>query len=190
MKFTRLASISALAIMTAFSWAASYAATAETFIVRSSDIHDGTISNAQVLNGFGCHGENISPEIHWQGVPRKAKSLLLTIYDPDAPTGGLGWMHWVVANIPINTTSLPRGAASNGQLPPGAVQTNTDFSKSMYGGPCPPIGRAHRYIITVNALDIETLEVTTESSPALIGFMAHGHIIGKAKLIARYGRKH
>lgn len=163
---------------------------AEKFTIHSNDFANGGISNAQVLDGFGCHGDNISPQISWQGLPENARSLLVTIHDPDAPTGGLGWTHWVVANVPVSAASLPRGASTNSQLPAGAVQTNTDFAKAAYGGPCPPIGPAHRYIITVDALDTEFLDVHADSTPALVAFMAHGHIVGKAQLTVRYGRNH
>ena len=190
MKFSKRANLFRLALLSlaAVSLFHLPARAEEKFTVRSSDLANGRIPNAQVLDGFGCHGDNISPEISWQGVPKNAKSLLVTIHDPDAPTGGLGWTHWVVANIPVSATGLPRGASANGQLPAGAVQTNTDFAKAAYGGPCPSIGPAHRYIITVDALDIQSLQAGADSTPALVAFMVNGHSVGKASLTARYGR--
>ena len=49
--------------------------------------------------GFGCSGGNASPALSWKNPPAGTKSFVLTVYDKDAPTG-LGWMHWVVADIP------------------------------------------------------------------------------------------
>ena len=68
--------------------------------ISSSDLKEGaTLAHAQVANGFGCSGENISPALQWKGVPKAAKTLVLTVYDPDAPTGS-GFWHWAVYNIP------------------------------------------------------------------------------------------
>ncbi|MBI0155795.1 YbhB/YbcL family Raf kinase inhibitor-like protein [Gilliamella sp. M0364] len=53
-----------------------------------------------IANQFGCIGDNISPQIEWLNIPTNAKSLVLTMYDPDAPTG-CGWWHWQVVNIPL-----------------------------------------------------------------------------------------
>ena len=33
-----------------------------------------------------CEGDDVSPSLHWQGVPAGAKSLVLVVDDPDAPT--------------------------------------------------------------------------------------------------------
>ena len=80
--------------------------------------------------------------------------------DPDAPGGGF-W-HWWVANLPANTTGLPKGAGGGTGLPEGAVQPNNDFSLPGYGGPCPPKGTPHHYHITVYALDLDKLRSTTK----------------------------
>lgn len=162
---------------------------ADRFVVTSDDAKNGWFTQEQVYNGFGCNGGNVSPHIVWRGVPKGAKSLLVSIHDPDAPTGGLGWTHWVVANIPPTATELPKGASRDtGRLPPGAVQTDTDFGSAGYGGPCPPPGPAHRYVITVDALKVGKLPVDAHSTPALVGFLAHGQSLGKASLTVRYQR--
>lgn len=161
------------------------------FTVTSSDYPTqmGTnISMAHVFNGFGCTGENKSPAISWSGAPRNTKSYAVTIYDPDAPTGS-GWWHWVVFNIPADVTALPTNASENG-LPQGAVQSRTDFGSEAYGGPCPPKGeRAHRYVVAVHALDVETLDLKPESSGALVGYMLNEHRLGKAQMVAKFGRE-
>lgn len=51
---------------------------------------NGPLPARHVLNGFGCTGENLSPQLSWQGEPAGTKSFALTVYDPDAPTGS-GW---------------------------------------------------------------------------------------------------
>src|SRR6185295_17513184 len=82
---------------------------AAAFTLSSPTVKPGsTLSDAQVFNGFGCTGKNISPALKWSGAPANTKSFALSVYDPDAPTGS-GWWHWVVYNIPASVTQLPAG---------------------------------------------------------------------------------
>ncbi|TVM16437.1 kinase inhibitor [Oceanidesulfovibrio indonesiensis] len=158
------------------------------FTLTSPDITDGgTLSHAQVLNDFGCEGGNTSPALSWSNPPEGTRSYALTVYDPDAPTGS-GWWHWVVFNIPASVQSLPAGAGSGKGVPAGAMQSRTDFGKPGYGGACPPPGPSHRYIFTVHALDVEQLDLSPDSSAAMVGFMLNGHTLGKASITATYGR--
>src|SRR5947208_16041223 len=88
-------------------------AAAASFTPSSPDLPKGKpIGNKHVFNSFGCSGENVSPALEWKGAPKNAKSFALTVYDPDAPTGS-GWWHWVVYNIPADTTKLPAGAGDS-----------------------------------------------------------------------------
>jgi Raf kinase inhibitor-like YbhB/YbcL family protein len=164
-------------------------ASAEPFTILVGDLHDGQFSNEQVYGGFGCHGKNVSPRISWTHVPRGTKSIVLTIFDPDAPTGGLGWTHWEIANIRPSESSIERGASGNpGLLPAGAVETLTDFGESRYGGPCPPKGESHRYVVTASALSVAQIDVAPAASPAVVAYQMHGKVIAQAKYIARYHR--
>jgi Raf kinase inhibitor-like YbhB/YbcL family protein len=164
-------------------------ASAEPFTIRVDDLRHGHFSNEQVYGGFGCHGKNVSPRISWAHVPRGTKSVVVTIFDPDAPTGGLGWTHWEIANIPPSESSLERGASGNPKLlPAGAVETLTDFGESRYGGPCPPRGESHRYVVTASALDVAQIDVAPAASPAIVAYQMHGKVIAQAKYVARYHR--
>jgi Raf kinase inhibitor-like YbhB/YbcL family protein len=161
------------------------------FTVTSPDVHQGqTMPSANVFNGMGCTGTNVSPALAWSGAPAGTKSFAVTIYDPDAPTGS-GWWHWVVYNIPASATSLPAGAgdASKNLLPAGAVQGNTDFGAAGYGGPCPPPGdKPHHYLITVYALNVDKIDVPANATAAYVGFNLHAHAVAKAEMTALYGR--
>jgi Raf kinase inhibitor-like YbhB/YbcL family protein len=158
------------------------------FKLESSAVpQNGTIANDQVFKGFGCTGKNISPPLRWTGAPSGTKSFALTVYDPDAPTGS-GWWHWVVANIPGSCRSLPRGSGSGqAAMPPGVVQARNDYSRSSFGGAAPPPGPPHRYIWTVNALKVDLIDVTPDSSGALVGFMVTMNKLASAQLLTRYG---
>jgi Raf kinase inhibitor-like YbhB/YbcL family protein len=171
--------------------AATALANAAGFTLSSPTIAPNSkLSPAQVFNGFGCSGQNISPALNWRGAPAGTKSFAVTFYDPDAPTGS-GWWHWVVFNLPASTTSLPQGAGAVGSdlMPAGAVQGRTDFGVAGFGGACPPQGaKPHRFIFTVHALKIEKIEVPADASAALVGFMINANRLGKASFTATYGR--
>jgi Raf kinase inhibitor-like YbhB/YbcL family protein len=139
--------------------------------------------------GFGCKGGNRSPQLSWSGAPADTKSFAVHCYDPDAPTGS-GFWHWVVANIPAGTTSLPLGAgdAAAGTLPAGALQVRTDFGQPGYGGPCPPQGEVHRYVFTVFAVGIDKLPVTADTSAAVVGFYLHFNTLAKASITGLFRR--
>ncbi len=150
-----------------------------------------TIDNEHVLNGFGCTGGNVSPELKWSNVPKDTKSFAVTLYDPDAPTGS-GWWHWLIFNIAPTVTSLPAGAGkSDGSAAPqGSIQSVTDFGQPGFGGPCPPSGnKPHRYIFTVFALKVDQLPLKPEASGAMVGYFLNQNAIAKASFIGLYGRK-
>jgi hypothetical protein len=70
-----------------------------------------------------------------------------------------------------------------------AIQSITDFGKTGFGGACPPKGdKAHRYIFTVHALDVETIGLDKNANAALVGYYLNSHTIAKASLISYFGR--
>jgi hypothetical protein len=168
--------------------AARIAAQDTAFTLSSTDVTGGAFKPAQIADTFGCTGGNVSPHLAWRNAPEGTKSFVVTIYDPDAPTGS-GFWHWVVANVPASVTSIPTGASRTGAMPTGAIETRTDFGTTGYGGPCPPAGDApHRYVFTVHALNVEKIDVAADNPAALVGFMTHMTEIGRATFTARYGR--
>lgn len=162
----------------------------QAFTLESRDVPAGsTIDNKQVFNGFGYEGENTSPDLTWRNAPEGTKSFALQVHDPDAPTGGSGWWHWVIINIPANINALATnaGVSDGANLPQGAVQINTDFGVPGWGGSCPPQGCApHRYNFTLQALSVEQLELPAGATAALAGFMINAHSIGQASFTAFY----
>ena len=127
---------------------------------------------------FTCDGAGISPPLTISEVPENTKSIALVSDDPDAPAGT--WVHWVVWNIPPDTTEMPKGTEPQG------VQGKTDFGRTGYGAPCPPSG-THRYFFKLYALDTE-LELQEGSSKSELEGAMEGHIIEKAELIGTYKR--
>ena len=163
---------------------------AGTFTLSSADLKaGGKMAEAQVFNGFGCQGANVSPALSWSNAPAGTQSFALMVYDPDAPTGSGGW-HWIVYNIPATSTSLPAGAGSaqGSALPAGAVQGRTDFGTTGYGGPCPPPGKPHHYYFRLYALKVPRLDLPKDATAAFIGFNVRGQSLGSAELLGMYGR--
>lgn len=162
------------------------------FVLQSADINpNGTIRLEQVFNGFGCAGHNISPALSWKNPPGNTKSFALLVHDPDAPTGGSGWWHWVVINIPATVTALPpnAGKSDGTAMVSGATQINTDFGAAGWGGPCPPVGdKAHRYHFTLHALGVEKLDLPATATAALAGYVVNANSLGKATLTGYFGR--
>ena len=159
-----------------------------TFQLRSDDLQDGArMPMAQVANIMGHQGSNISPHLAWSGAPEGTRSFVLSVFDPDAPTGS-GWWHWNVVNIPAGVQALPRGCGSGrSALPAGAVQTRGDTGTSSYTGAAPPPGPAHRYIFTLHALKVDSLPLDEHASGAMVGFMVHMNTLGQASLTVHYG---
>lgn len=154
------------------------------FTLISSDIQEGSrMADTFVFQGFGCSGDNLSPQLSWKDAPEGTKSFAIAAYDPDAPTGS-GWWHWLALDIPASTTQLNQGAS--GKLKQAREMEN-DYGAVGFGGACPPKGHGmHRYQFTVWALPSEDLALPKNPSNALIGYMLNASALGKATLTATY----
>lgn len=165
--------------------AALFATSAQALELSIDGTKDGYLTNTHVFNGFGCTGENQLPKLEWKGVPKGTKSIALTVYDPDAPTGG-GWWHWVAFNLPADITSIDADKLGETK---GAVESITSFGKPGWGGPCPPEGDTpHRYVFTVYALKVDKLDLDANATPNLVGYMLNANSLATATATVLYGR--
>ncbi|WP_027792932.1 YbhB/YbcL family Raf kinase inhibitor-like protein [Paraburkholderia acidipaludis] len=148
----------------------------------------GSVAAAQVFNEGGCEGGNRSPQLSWRNAPEGTRSFAITIFDPDAP--GRGWWHWAVANIPARVKALPENASGSGALAKlGAIEARNDFNTAGYGGPCPPPGKPHRYVITVYAIGTDKIAGLEQGRPAqMFDHEIGGAMLGRAQLTVGYGR--
>ena len=149
--------------------------------VTSSAFQDGGMIPAK----YTCDGQDISPPLAWQGVPEGCKSLALINDDPDAPMGT--WVHWVIYNIPPDTSELSENVPPNEVFPSGVKQGLTDFRRIGYGGPCPPSG-THRYFFKIYALN-EELKLDAGATKKQLLKAMEGHIIAEGQLIGKYKRQ-
>ncbi len=144
--------------------------------------------NGEIPVLYTCDGGNISPQLAWDKVPKTTKSLALIVDDPDAPdpkAPKMTWVHWVLYNLPPDTTGLSQ-AVKISDLPAGTLEGMNDWRRKGYGGPCPPIGR-HRYFHKLYALDKILPDLGAPTKASVVNAMA-GHIIATAALVGTYKR--
>jgi len=134
---------------------------------------------------YTCDGNDISPPLQWDAIPDGTKSIALISDDPDAPMGT--WVHWVLFNLPADTTELTENIPPDENLPGGTGQGTNDFRRIGYGGPCPP-GGTHRYFFKIYALDAE-LDLPAGARKKDLLKAMEGHIVGQGQLIGKYKRQ-
>ncbi len=159
------------------------------FALSSDDVQDGaTLGTDQVSGVFGAGGTDTSPQLSWNGFPSRTRSFAVTVYDPDAPTAS-GFWHWAVCDIPVEVAELTRGAGDEdgSGLPRGAIQLRNDSGMRRFIGAAPPPGHGqHRYFFVVHAVDVESLGLDEQTTPALLGFTLFSHTLGRATIVGRY----
>ena len=178
-----------LKIMAVLSVVLSTPILANALTLSSTDMLQGEyMDKKQEFNGFGCSGENLSPQLEWSNIPEGTKSFAITAYDPDAPTGS-GWWHWQIINLPINVLELPTnaGSAKENHLPTGSAHIQNDYGVKGFGGACPPAGHGvHRYRFTLHALSVENIELPKNASSALAGYMINANTIESSTIESLY----
>jgi len=147
-------------------------------LTLKSDAFD---QGATIPNKFSCDGDDISPQLSWDGVPSQTKSFALIMDDPDAPVGT--WDHWILFNLPADTNSLEENIST---LPPGTMVGKNSWGKNTWGGPCPP-DKEHRYFFKLYALDTK-LDLKEGATKKQVEQAMQNHILEKTELMARYNR--
>lgn len=164
------------------------AVTANTSAIEltSMDVAEGHhMKSTFEFSGWGCNGENLSPQLTWTDVPAGTKSLAITVYDPDAPTES-GFWHWLVTDIPVTVHAIARGVDVE-KL--GARQYRNDYGNINFGGACPPQADGmHRYQFTIWALPDANLGLNPNTPAAVVGYQLNAKAIDKKTLTATYTR--
>lgn len=146
-------------------------------------------ANEDIPQLFTCEGADLSPDLHWSGIPKGTQSLVLIVDDPDAPDPAapkLTWVHWLLYNLPPTAPGLPEGV-SQAQLPQGTLEGLNNWRRTGYGGPCPPIGK-HRYFFKLYALSAELPDLGIPSKDQLERAMV-GKVLAEAVLVGLYEKQ-
>ena len=143
---------------------------------------------ATIPRQYTCDDKDLSPPLQWTGAPDKTRSFALIVDDPDAPDPAapkMVYVHWVLYDIPTSVASIDESGEQR-VVKAGARQGKNDWSRTGYGGPCPPIGR-HRYFFKLYALDAMLGDLRTPTKKDLEKAM-QGHILATAELMGTYDR--
>ena len=130
---------------------------------------------------YTCQGANVNPPLDIHNVPKKAKSLVLIMDDPDVPKGVYPndlFVHWILFNIDSKLSLIEEAA------PPIGTHGQNTKGDNHYFGPCPP-DREHRYFFKIYALDCKLDTQAGITKDELLEAM-QGHILDQAELMGRY----
>jgi Raf kinase inhibitor-like YbhB/YbcL family protein len=153
---------------------------------------------------YSCFGDNVSPDLAWSGVPAGAASLLLIAYDLDAgaesgASTDLGFVHWLMYNIPTSASGLPKDVPAGESLADGAQQGTNDFVPYQspgdpfpggaptkivgYDGPCP--GGQHRYTFTLYVLDTK-LDLAPAATASEVLAAMESHVLAEVGVVGSF----
>ncbi len=135
---------------------------------------------------YTCDNKDISPPLHWSGLPVGTQSLVLIVDDPDAPdpeAPKMTWVHWILYNLPADSDGLAE-ALQGHALPPESLQGINSWNRTGYGGPCPPIG-SHRYFFKLYALNCVLPDLDHPDKDGLLQSM-QGHVLAETVLMGTY----
>jgi len=149
-------------------------------------LHSPAFQNGGAIpDQYARDGENQSPPLRWTDAPPEAKSFMLVVEDPDAPSGV--FRHWAVHDLNPEQTELRQGAG-NGKSKVARQGVN-DFGDVGYDGPQPPPGHGvHHYHFKLAALDVAHLELADDADAETIALKARRHVIDEAEIVGTYQR--
>lgn len=126
---------------------------------------------------YSRQGGDKSPPLHIEDVPEEAKSLVLIMDDPDAPSGT--FTHWILFNVSPTTRDIREDSP-----PVMATQGRNSWNQVGYGGPQPPSGE-HRYFFRLYALDT-VLSLSRGANRAEVDAAIEGHAFDEAEYMGRF----
>ena len=149
-------------------------------------------------NLTGSDAQNLSPPLDWTNVPEGTQSFALIVHSTEAQASDESWVHWVIWNLPADSTGLEEGIVEDPTLENGARQGLNSVGVVGYLGPCPPplISRhasvpgggsnpkqeIEKYNFEVYALDV-VLDLAPGATRQQLLDAMEGHILGAGELV-------
>jgi len=144
-------------------------------------LNSSAFNNGETIpKKYTRQGVNMSPPLHLEEIPEKARSLAVIVDDPDAPSGVFN--HWLVYNIDPKTKDIKENST-----PVIATQGRNDFGQTEYDGPQPPSGE-HRYFFKAFALD-SVLDLPRGAKRAELETAMQGHVLDHGEVKGRYQKQ-
>jgi Raf kinase inhibitor-like YbhB/YbcL family protein len=130
----------------------------------------------------------VSPALSWVNPPKGTASFVLMLHDPDAHARKSldDITHWIIFNIPGDSTGLPEAVKADTPATVG-VQGKNIAGQPAYFGPCAPPGPSHHYTFELLALDTK-LDLPAGSSRDDILKAADGHVLTGTVYIGLFHR--
>ncbi len=127
-----------------------------------------------------------SPPLAWMNPPAGTQSFVLLLHDPDAHARKTldDITHWIIFNIPGDSTGLPEGVKADAPATVGTQGKNIAGQPSFFG-PCAPPGPVHHYTFELLALDSK-LDLPAGASRDDILKAADGHVLTGTVLIGLF----
>lgn len=152
-----------------------------------------TVSSSAFTNGgtlpgiYTQNGQNISPPLAWSHGPAGTKSYVVLTEDSGV-SRPQPVFHWVLYNVPADTTQLPQALPTDAKLamPAGAMNGLNIRKAPGYMGPKPPAGQTHPYHFEVFALDkMLDLDPASADRNAVVAAMT-GHVLAEGEIVGTY----
>ena len=131
-------------------------------------------------------GGGKSPPLNWTGRPRAPAPWRSSIRIPTLGLAAPAFTHWVVFNIPANTTQFEAGMPAGDVLPNGALQGQNGRRVVAYQGACPPAGSPpHHYTFQLWALSAP-LALPIGATIVDLQRALTNTVVGQTKLVALF----
>lgn len=117
--------------------------------------------------------DSVAPPLEWSAPPPGAHELVLVAEDADK-----GHIHWTVWGL-----APQRGKLLEGEVPPRTGKNAQGNSEWLL--PDPPLGKEHRYVFQLFAVDLPLTLMPGASHDELVRNL-EGHVTAAAVLTARY----
>lgn len=156
----------------------------KTLLLESPAFEDG----GAIPRRYTADGEKLSPPLTWRGPAQGARSLVLIVEDPDAPSLD-PLVHLLAWDLPPGDGDVPEGLFRSPHHD-GLDETlgRNGFLQAAYLPPDPPPGHGpHDYVFQLFALD-HRLDFTRAPGLKAVTAAMEGHVLAMGVLTGSYER--